>query len=283
VQRRKKLAVPPTHEFTLGFNYHELTNPSYIENPEAYDTSMADLGPFLRYSVDPQFDVFSSRVDIGIKFGREWFGGKFKYERFTTTISMYSRPMFVPIDAKMRLFLGFMGGNAPIQQKFNLAGGGPLATEQRFYLRSPGAIWEDLNYHEAGDGNLRGYQAGSFGVNRLFAFNLETGTSIPLFWLEKITRHIAGRLSWAAFLDVGKVFDDDNPVGTSARIQSLVDGGILDETLIDAGIGFRSRKLFPFYDMSLRLDLPLYVNHPEVNGETDETRLRYLLSLSGSF
>lgn len=283
VQRRKTLIVPPTQEFTLGFNYHELTNASYLADPETYDTSMTDLGPFFGYSVDPEFDVFSSRVDVGLKLGREWFDGKFKYERLTTTIGLYSRPVMVPADVKVRVFLGLLGGNAPRQQKFNLAGGGPLATEKRFYLRSPGAIWEDLNYHEPGDGNLRGYHAGTFGVNRLLALNLETGTKLPLLWLDGIIGKTVGRLSWAAFLDVGKIFDKDNPIGNSARVQSLVDGGVLDQTLFDAGVGLRSRRLFPFYDMSLRLDLPLYVNHPEINGEKDETKMRYLLSLRGTF
>ena len=98
-----------------------------------------------------------------------------------------------------------------------------------------------------------------------------------------MTRPLAGRLSWAAFLDVGKILDNDNPIGGSARVQSLVDDGILDRTLIDAGIGLRSRKAFPFYNLSLRLDVPFYVNHPEVNGETEKTKRRYLLSLNASF
>jgi hypothetical protein len=283
VRRRKKLAVPPTQDFTIGFNYHELTNSSYLVNPETYDTSRADLGPYLKYSFRPEFDIFSGHVDVGLKFGREWGAGKFKYERFTGSIRLYSRSGFFPINANLRLFLGLMGGNAPLQQKFNLAGGGPLDTEKRFFLRSPGAIWEELNYHQGGHGNLRGYQAGSFGVNRLLAFNLEAGTPLPLLWFERLPRPLAGRLFWAAFLDVGTTFDNVNPIGGSARVQSLVDGGILDRTLVDAGIGFTARKIFPFYDMSLRLDLPFYVNHPEVNGEEDKTTRRYLFSLSASF
>jgi len=52
---------------------------------------------------------------------------------------------------------------------------------------------------------------------------------------------------------------------------------------MDAGVGFRSRRVFPFWDLTLRLDIPVWVNHPEINGETEKTRFRYLFAIDGAF
>ena len=41
--------------------------------------------------------------------------------------------------------------------------------------------------------------------------------------------------------------------------------------------------MWPFWDLRIRLDMPLWVSYPEVNGETDKTKLRYLFSISTSF
>jgi hypothetical protein len=58
---------------------------------------------------------------------------------------------------------------------------------------------------------------------------------------------------------------------------------VLDEPLQDAGVGFVARRNFPFFDMTLRVDLPFWVSNPEINGEDEETQHRYIISLSSSF
>ncbi|NIM19132.1 MAG: hypothetical protein GTO51_01985 [Candidatus Latescibacteria bacterium] len=280
--RRKTLIHPPSHDFTIGFNFHELRNKRYVVDTEAYEEE-PDVGPFINYVVDPQFDILSSRLTANLKLGRDWGGAKFDYERLATTVTFKTRAGWIPVSAGLRFFLGLVGGQMPLQQKFFLAGGGPLAQEQRFFLRSPGAIWEDLNYHQAGHGNLRGYLPGDFGVNRLFALNFEVGTQLPLGFLKKISGGIIHRVHWAGFVDLGEIMDKENPNALSARVQSLTDSGILDATLIDAGLGIRGELRFPFYNLGFRLDFPFFVNHPEVNGETDELRYRYVFSLDAAF
>ncbi len=284
VRRRVTLLSPPTHKLILGFDFHELTDPRYLTSPEIYDTNRIDIGPYLAYGVYPEADILLAAFDFGLKFGREWWGGDHKYERFTTSARFYTRGQLVPVDARLRLFLGLAGGNAPVQRKFGLAGAGPLENEKLFWLRSPGAVWDDLNYHQSGDGNLRGYAAGSFGVNRLVALNLEAGSHLPLFALETLVRPLVGSISWYGFFDAGTAMDAGNPIKSSGRVGALVDQGFLDWALMDAGVGFRSRRVFPFWDLTLRLDIPVWVNHPEINfGETEKTRFRYLFSIDGSF
>ena len=158
-----------------------------------------------------------------------------------------------------------------------------MKADQRFWLRSPDAVPTDLNYHEPGDGNLRGYREGTFVVNKLVSANIELGTRVPTFFLGKVMDKFPGPLSWYAFYDVGASLDSQNPVASSSRVQNLVDGGILNTTLWDAGIGFRSKAPLPFWNMTMRFDLPFYVSNPELNGEEDKGAFRYLFSLSTSF
>ncbi|MDH3197262.1 MAG: BamA/TamA family outer membrane protein, partial [Candidatus Krumholzibacteria bacterium] len=144
-----------------------------------------------------------------------------------------------------------------------------------------GAVWPELHYHEPGDGNLRGYYEGAFGANKMWAFNAEVGTR--LYLVDRLLRPVLGKLGWYAFYDVGRVLDDTNPIGSSARVQGLVDAGILEATLQDAGIGLRSHRPLPFWDLRMRFDMPLWVSHPEVNGQSEQTRFRYLFSLTIAF
>jgi hypothetical protein len=282
--KRAKLLEPPTQEFLIGYGYHELRAPRYLVSPEIYDTLQADTGPYFGYSVDPQLDVAATRLEGGLRLGRSWFGGDYKYERLELALTTHSRPQVTGgVDTRLRLFAGFGGGGMPTQRKFNLAGAGPVAQGEKFWLRSPGAVPPDLNYLEPGDGNLRGYFDGTFGVNKLVAFNGELGTRVKLFGLEKKAAKLVGTLSWYGFYDAGWILDTSNPISSSGRVQSLVDGGVLDATLQDAGVGIRSHVAWPFWDFTWRLDVPFWVSNPEVNGQADTVDFRYRFSLTATF
>lgn len=279
-RRRPQLSRPPTQRFTAGLNYHELRNERYVEDPFRYQ-KRSDVAPYFGYQSDPQFDLFASDFRLGLRVGRNWLGGRYKYTRFESSLSLESRREIVPFDARCRFFLGVTEEAAPYQQKFYLAGGGPLEEEKTFFLRSPGAIPEGLNYHQPGHGNLRGYFEGDFGTNSLLALNFELGGAVPI--LSRGPKTFLGRVEAAAFADLGWNFDSSNPIETSARVGELYEKGILDETIMDAGIGFRLNRTLPFWDLYLRLDIPFYVNQPAINGETQETDFRYVFSLRSVF
>jgi len=280
--RRPHLLRPPTHELVIGYGYHELRDPRYLTSPEIYDTLQADTGPYFGYTVEPQLDIASIRFDANLTMGNEWFAGDYDYERFATSLTLHSRPNVVKVDARLRGYAGFAGGGTPTSRKFNLAGAGPLRAEQRFWLRSPGAVPEGLHYLEPGDGDLRGYAAGSFGVNQLIAINAEVGTRLALPGIRKLQKLI-GAPSIYGFYDAGWIFDSENPISSSARVASLVDGGILDDTLQDAGVGIRSAVAWPFWNFTWRFDVPFYVTNPEVNAESEAIDWRYLFSLTATF
>jgi hypothetical protein len=279
-KRRTYLSRPPTHLFIAGLNFHELRDRRYAPSLERYQMGL-DMAPYFHYTVDPQFDLFSSKVDLGLRFGRDWFNGRYRYTRFETSLVLASRPVFVPLDTRFRFFWGNADKTTPYQQKFFLAGGGPLAEERLFFLRSPGAVPEDLNYHVGGGGNLRGYFEGDFGVNRLVAMNLDVGHPIPL--LSRGKKSFLGRVSAEAFADIGWSTDSRNPIPTSERVARLFAEGALDRTIFDAGVGFTLARDLPFWDLFLRLDIPFYVNQPAINGESKETDFRYVFSLTSAF
>jgi hypothetical protein len=279
-RRRSELSRPPTHRFTAGMNFHELRDRRYAPDTERYQIDL-DLAPYFRYTADPQFDLFTSAIDLGLRLGRDWFDAKYKYARFETSLSLATRPLFIPFDGRFRFFWGIADHTTPYQQKFYLAGGGPLAEEKLFFLRSPGAFFEDANYHVGGNGNLRGYYAGDFGVNRLIAMNLELGRTIPV--LSRGKKTFLGRISATAFADVGWSTDSRNPIETSERVGKLFSEGALDKTIFDAGVGFTLARDLPFWDLLLRLDIPFYVNQPAINGETKETDFRYVFSFKSAF
>jgi hypothetical protein len=280
--RRPKLIEPPTQEFTVGYGYHELRDQDYLVSAEIYDTLSADSGPFFGYSIQPELDVATVRFNANFDLGREWFKGDMRYERLALELWIKSRPDVIrKLDVRLRGFTGFTGGGAPAQRKFNLAGAGTMAQEERFWLRSPGAVPEDLHYLEPGDGNLRGYQAGTFAVNKLVAFNAELVTKLP--FIGKMVAPVLGTMTVYGFYDAGWVLDTKNPIGSSARIQSLVDGGIFDERLQDVGAGIRSDVKWPFWNFTWRFDVPVYVSNPELNAETEHTDWRYVFSVVSSF
>ncbi len=280
IKRRKRLLTPPDHDIFMEVQYHELADPRFITDPETYQRG-SDLGFSFGYRIAPQLDIAATQANARIRFGREWFGGKYHYEKFRSSVVLKSRKSIIPISVRFRFFLGLAGGEIPYQQKFYLSGGGPLASETHFFLRSPGALPKDLNYHQSGGGNLRGYLAGNFGVNKMFAANFELDVPLPL--IGRLTSPFLGKLHGVGFIDAGRVFDKTNPIETSSRTAYITDHGYLDKTLLDAGVGLRSARRFPFYNMQLRLDIPFFVNTPEINSETEKTDFRYVFSLGCTF
>jgi hypothetical protein len=281
MRRRPELIRPPTQQLTLAFNYHELKDSAYVINPKFYQ-GYADVAPLeIKYEADPQFDILRTKSDIGVRFGREWFGGKYKYTSFYGMSNLETRRSLVPFDFGMRVFLGIVSGSMPNQQKFNLAGGGVLEQEKVFFLRSPGALWPNNHYLMPGEGNLRGYAVGTFPVNKLLTANFKLGGNLP--WISQPRDRWLGEIKLNAFADLGTIFDSNNPIAGDSRIQALFDAGVFDRGIVDAGLGLRMRRSLPFWDLYVRWDVPFFVNVPEINGETDKTDFRYIFSLTSVF
>ncbi len=62
--------------------------------------------PYFRYTANPQFDLFGSAIDLGLRLGRDWFDADYKYTRFETSLSLATRPLFVPDRRAVPVLLG---------------------------------------------------------------------------------------------------------------------------------------------------------------------------------
>lgn len=171
---------------------------------------------------------------------------------------------------RMRVYAG-VEADAPTERGIYLSAATPTATFANHWWRPDGGILSgnDVGFVPPGGGGLRGYDALA-STRALVALNLEEGLLLRTFGPS------SRRLSLHAnvFGDVGV----RDAAQLSARQRMLADAGV--------GVAVRGR----YYDrpVKLRLDLPVYVRHPELAvGERgarafehpDPFRLRWSFSL----
>jgi hypothetical protein len=290
--RHPRLAYPTRQEIDVAWTYHELRDLRYLPDPSGYDDTI--LGRYrLAYTIYPQADLFTMRARAALEGGKKLLGGSDGYDKLILEGVLKAGSRYLPLSVNLRLFAGFASGGVPRQERYGLAGAGALAREEKSYLRSDGGLYlhDDVNYHMGGDGNLRGYLASGLAAKDLVAANVEIERRMPLVGklLGPLGKVISSP-SLALFLDAGKIYGDLHMVTLDdPRLESLAARELVDRPLWDAGVGFRSASRLPFLDFDLRLDLPLFVNTPELNpldenGEREERwKLRWLVSVERPF
>jgi hypothetical protein len=150
----------------------------------------------------------------------------------------------------------------PRQRRIVVAGADPYATLWNPLVRSRGALFRrgDVQYHAPGGPDLRGFDP-ELTASVAAALNVRVGPQVRWGPLDAV------RLT--AFADVGVARFPD-PTGTGGRTLGLVDGG--------AGLEIATRILDEI--ARLRVDLPLYVNRPElaVMGADERWAARWIFS-----
>lgn len=265
---RKCLYYPPDIRLRLGFTHLELRTEKFVD-PGEWEAGRIDKVS-LGLSTNPRADIFRSNLKIQAATGLEALDSDHEFStlRCELTIKTRSRRH----NFAFRVFGGFASSGVPLQERFYVAGAGPIRRFREFFLRSKGAIPDDLNYHLGGDGNLRGYFDGNIGVRKLLAFNFEYLSPYKLsYWSKYVQRYTGISLQTVVFFDVGKAFEKDRP-------------SILKESfLYDLGVGLRISRSTVFGTINLRADFPFYVNKPLLNNEDNELEFRWLVSLTDSF
>ncbi len=151
--------------------------------------------------------------------------------------------------------------SVPAQERIYIDGANPRARFNRFYLRSDGALPEEVHYHLPGGGNVRGYYNNPISGKTILALNLEGRMAAPRF-LPRLSAR--SNTTLAAFLDMATLDFDDA-------------GG---RFFADAGLAVRLNARLPdeWYtlftggrNLALRFDFPLWVNEPLPG----ENRLRF--------
>lgn len=174
---------------------------------------------------------------------------------------------------RLRGFVGLSsdGERLPRQERFYLAGAGPMAEFENAGLRSRDSYLSLIHYHLPGDGNFRAYADAEPGLSarRLLAINFEGQQRLTAADSESAWLRVLGRPSLAVFADLAKA----EGTGVAA----------LGNALFGLGVGLRLEREIYGRPVRLRLDVPFYVNRPGNDGDgepQDRVEPRWLLSLS---
>ncbi|MFQ5770326.1 MAG: M1 family aminopeptidase [bacterium] len=271
----KYLTLPPQHKFWVGFNHSRLIERKGAlytrrEFDQKNDLTIADWDSgkvnnvYFRYVFNPRGLFWYSNLAFGLDLVHDDWGSDFDYN------SVYSELKIWLPKNREGIFLRFYGhkifnsDEAPIQELIYLDGANPRLRFQRFYLRSDGALPEELHYHLPGGGNLRGFYNQPIIGEQILALNIELRKSFRPEFLGKKLRSILGTTALAAFVDLADMQFQDKT----------------SKFFMDAGFGVRLQKFLPdnWYtiftggrNLTLRLDFPLWVNEPL----PDENSLRF--------
>ncbi len=273
--RRKSLYDPFAHTITLGLSYHELTDEEYVR-PFTYEKGMNFKGK-IALAFEPETDIFASRLSFSLE--RTLWGSDFDTEKLNVSLALSPglRSDFLPVKPHLRFFLGRAMNDAPVQERFQLAGAGTLAKENRFWLRSVGAWPADYygNFHVPGDANLRGYFDGTFAFKQIFSSNVELELPFPI--LLPLSRPLARALDRKLYLffDWGKVLDARPLEGLAPWERSAFDENYFDGILLDSGVGVSIWKL--------TAEFPLYLSHPALVGQDEKWDLRWTIGFERLF
>jgi len=259
---RRSYSDPLPKELSLRLVYQEMTDSAYVF-PGTYEEGV-NLRGGMTFSIHPKLDIYASSFTF--KFDRSIWGSDFNYENYSFELKMYPRRRFpLPLKPRFRFFLVHSAMDPPTQERNLLSGRGPLNRENYFFLRSPGAFWEDSynNIRVSGGPNLRGYYDTRSLFKTVFSSNMELAIPLPIP-LGRRARMMA-KPELFLFYDWGKVHDSlEEP-----RSGPL--GGIIS----DYGIGVNM--------FGITAEFPFYVSHPSVIGETEKFDFRWTVGIHTLF
>lgn len=259
---RSSYSDPLPRDLSFRLVYQELTDSAYVI-PGTYEDGF-NLKWGMTFAVYPKVDVYASSFTFN--FDRSLWGSDFRFEDYTFDLKLWPARRFpLPVKPRFRFFLVHTAMDPPRQERNLLSGRGFLDRENYFFLRSPGAFWEDSysNIRVAGGASLRGYFDNLSLFKTVFASNMELGLPFPVPMSRKVRRMANPDLF--LFYDWGKVHDSLSGPHADAL------GGIIS----DFGIGFR---LF-----GISAEFPFYLSHPSINGDEEKYEFRWTVGINRVF
>jgi hypothetical protein len=152
-----------------------------------------------------------------------------------------------------RLYLGLAGGDhLPAKQRqIYLQGADPLERLTNPFLRSRGSLLEgeDVNYQLPGGGGVRGIDP-RVSTGGLVALNAEVERTL----ITRPKARLFSRVALAGFTDLAQGIENESDAAFTGRIRFIG----------DAGVGLRAEHRIGDTRFVTRLDLPLWVNRPEL-------------------
>lgn len=283
--KRKFLEVPPVHQIVIGFNHSHLIEgrgERYVvreydrKNDIALPTwERGDVNNlYFRYGVNPRGVLWFTNFVAGLDLVEKDWGSDVSYHSGFSEFKVW----FPKNDEGvfLRLFAGkiFSSDDALVQDLYFVDGANPREHFRKVYLRSDGALPEELHYHLPGGGNVRGYYNQPIFGDQMLAANAEVRKKVGPNWLGRKLRAILGTPSVAVFADVASM--------------EFVDSR--HEVFADAGFGLRFENVLPddWYTVftggrntTLRLDFPIWVNRPLP--DENAVRFRWVFGFEQAF
>jgi hypothetical protein len=269
--QRSSLEDPMPRYWQLRFVYHDLYDEEYLY-PGTYDKGTnLRIGGGLKLA--PEMDILATSLDIQLD--TSFWGSDRDYEKFSLDMRIWpTRRSGFWIKPKLRFWYGSSSVDPPTQERRNLAGAGVLEKERYIWLRSVGAFPEDYysNWVLPGNSNLRGYYNADYAFKKSLAVNMELG--LP-FWLPGSIGRLLRDRQLYLFYDAGAVLDSRPLEALPPELAESLGTNFFESWLQDFGIGIKI--------WMLKAEVPLWLSHPELSGESEQWDLRWTVGIHSLF
>ncbi len=266
-------SLPPFHKIKLALSGAQL-----LEDGEKYTKRKIDIGDeiisipewesgkvnkvSLSYNLELEKSNWGSQFGLNLESAHDIIGSNFDYSKAAGELKFNYGSFLNHLE--LRFFGGrFFGDEFPLQEQFFIDAANPRARFEKFYVRSVNALPPQINYHQPGGGNLRGYYAQPIASSEMAAFNAEFETSILrhfLGWLLPRRSHLGLTL----FYDQARVLTEEN------NYQNLSDAGV--------GLNYGIRMFYNWF--RIHVDFPIWVSDPLP--DEDNVKFRWVFRLSST-
>ncbi len=136
----------------------------------AVDSIDWETGRVVTFNNQVKFRSGSYDIRFTISAAHEYLGSDYRYLRGSLAVK---REMKILVPVGLRLFGGYIIGDAPLQDNFFLSGALRITTLPDLVFGQKGYFSPQEHIHIPGDGNMRGYQTMHIKSDRLIAMNIE--------------------------------------------------------------------------------------------------------------
>ncbi|MBD3290304.1 hypothetical protein GF337_15980 [candidate division KSB1 bacterium] len=279
--KRFHLFNPPVHKFRLGFRSYQLLDSDYVQyrsNGLKYAYWEQEKINKLYFNLLSSFENARNHFDfrLRVQFSDRVLGSDRDFWQFTIENSNSIYFLQSKLSLTLRNFLGYMddNGDPPVQERFFIAGGGPLDQFNEVHLRSRGSLPNQLRYHLPGDGNLRGYTTKFYNGKFPLSAQKIAATNLEVEYDE--TNKLAN--SFLKIISTSNIHSKFYLFADAALFRSPDN---MNEFLADAGFGFTLAKDIFDQNRLVRIDFPLWLNKPnyaEPAGKERQFQFRWLIS-----
>jgi hypothetical protein len=263
----KQFAGYQSHGFRFGFSHQQVNDNQYTYRLIKSGNRKIKVQEWSKGTINKLYFSYStncinwlpqSNLNFDGQISNEAWESDFNYIRLSLNYRFTLGSARRNWKVSFRNYVGYSyqkNDQIPIQDMFWIAEGNPNQRFKYFYLRSIGSLPTWLNYHFPGDGNLRGYfnklirGSSPLTANKLISTNIDFIHRKAHYLLPKKLRGFVQGIDFTLFFDAGRVWIDD----------------INKDYLFDAGFGLIFYKKILGKHRNLRIDFPIYVNHPELD------------------